>query len=102
MSPQCSVPLINSKAKTGKQSFAFVHHSMLVKCVLRNRYILLHEGEGSTGEYLVRGWQYWPIQKPRIEYSPVLPDLKNAIYLLYDLALASSINGLDSNLGRKL
>jgi len=23
-------------------------------------HILLHEWEGSTGEYLVRGWQYWP------------------------------------------
>jgi len=23
-------------------------------------YILLHEWEGGTGEYLVRGWQYWP------------------------------------------
>jgi len=23
-------------------------------------YILLHEWEGSTGEYLVQGWQYWP------------------------------------------
>ena len=36
-----------------------------------------------------------PIQKPRTEYSPVLPDLRSArIYLLYDLALASSITGL--------
>ena len=43
-----------------------------------------------------------PMQKPRIKHSPVLPDLKNAIiYLLYDLALASSINGLDSSSGRK-
>ena len=32
----------------------------------------------------------------------VLPDLRSAIiYLLYDLALASSINGLDSSSGRK-
>ena len=23
-------------------------------------YILLHKWEGSTGEYSVRGWQYWP------------------------------------------
>ena len=23
-------------------------------------YILLHEWDGSTGEYSVRGWQYWP------------------------------------------
>ena len=39
-----------------------------------------------------------PIQKPRTEYSPVLPDLRSAIiYLLYDLALASSINGHDSS-----
>ena len=51
--------------------------------------ILLHEWEGST---------VGPIQKPRTEYSPVLPDLRSAIiYLLYDLALASSINGLDSS-----
>ena len=38
----------------------------------------------------------------RTEYSPVLPDLTSVIiYFLYDLALASSINGLDSSLGRK-
>ena len=23
-------------------------------------YILLHDWEGNTGEYSVRGWQYWP------------------------------------------
>ena len=42
-------------------------------------------------------WQYFislmvgPIQKLRVEYSSVLPDLKSVIiYLLYDQALASS------------
>ena len=25
-----------------------------------NKYILLHDWEGNTGEYSVRGWQYWP------------------------------------------
>jgi len=43
-----------------------------------------------------------PIQKPRTKYSPVLPYLRSAtIYLLYDLALASLINGLDSSSGQK-
>ena len=43
-----------------------------------------------------------PIKMTRTEYSPVLPDLTRVIiYFLYDLALASSINGLDSSLGRK-
>ena len=43
-----------------------------------------------------------PIQKPRTEYSPVLQDLRSAtIYLLYDLALASLINRLDSSSGQK-
>ena len=36
------------------------------------------------------------------EYSPVLPDLRSVIiYFLYDLALASSMNGLHSSLGQK-
>ena len=36
-----------------------------------------------------------------IHCYPVLTDLRSAIiYLLYDLALASSINGLDSSSGR--
>jgi len=42
------------------------------------------------------------VQKPRTKYSCVLPDLRSAIiYLLYDLALTSSINGLDNSSGRK-
>jgi len=28
--------------------------------ILGIKYILLHEWEGSTGEYSVQGWQYWP------------------------------------------
>ena len=50
--------------------------------------ILLHDWEVSTGEYLAQGWQYLvrpqrgPIQKPRTEYSAVLPDVRSR--LLYD------------------
>jgi len=33
-------------------------NSNSLRCV--GIYILLHEWEGSTGEYSVQGWQYWP------------------------------------------
>ena len=55
----------------------------------RNKYILLHDWEGNTGEYSVRGWQYCPSLRsgqychPRTEYSPVLSDPKG-MHLLYD------------------
>ena len=41
---------------------------------------LLHDWEGNTGEYSVRGWQYCPSLQsgqychPQTEYSPVLSD----------------------------
>ena len=76
-----------------------MQHSTTLQWI--NKYVLLHEWEDSTGEHLVQGWQYWSDCREgqnRTECSPVLPDLRSAIlYLAYDLALASSVNGLDSS-----
>ena len=52
--------------------------------------ILLHDWEGNTGEYSVRGWQYWPDRK---EGQYITRELNIPLYsptqkedLLYDWA----------------
>ena len=62
-----------------------------IKCV-GNKYILLHDWEGNTGEYSVQGWQYWPERsegqygRQELNIPPYCPTLRSAVIdLLYDL-----------------
>ena len=56
------------------------------------KYILLHDWEGNTGEYSVRGWQYWPersegqYRSRELNIPPHCPTQRSAVIdLLYDL-----------------
>ena len=60
-----------------------------------NKYILLHDWEGNTGEYSVRGWQYWPersegqYRSRELNIPPYCPTQRSAVIdLLYDLNTA--------------
>ena len=58
-------------------------------------HILLHDWEGNTGEYSVRGWQYWPersegqYRSRELNIPPYCPTQRSAVIdLLYDLHTA--------------
>ena len=60
--------------------------------LLLYKYILLHDWEGNTGEYSVRGWQYWPecsegqYRSRELNIPPYCPTQRSAVIdLLYDL-----------------
>ena len=61
-------------------------------CHFRTCIILLHDWEGNTEEYSVRGWQYWPersegqYRSRELNIPPYCPTQRSAVLdLLYDL-----------------
>ena len=67
-------------------------YAWLIKVHGGNKYILLHDWEGNTREYSVRGWQYWPersegqYRSRELNIPPYCPTQRSAVIdLLYDL-----------------
>ena len=63
---------------------------LILACIYT--YILLHDWEGNTGEYSVRGWQYWPehsegqYRSRELNIPPYCPTQRSAVIdLLYDI-----------------
>ena len=81
--PRASVSVLIPRRKGFKKIYS---------CLAHSRYILLHDWEGNTGEYSVRGWQYWPersegqYRSRELNIPPYCLTQRSAVIdLLYDL-----------------